>query len=451
MSIRSKGLVFALESETDETIDDSEIAEGIAEVDSDTLDRQQNEAQIDELEMAIEDAMDDVDTLERINDTIQQSVDVDKGLSPEAAEIAEIAVESICNRLGINNRKSFALESFKTNDRLLATRLALEETQSLIKRGWEAVKKAIAAMYRAVVEFINRLFDDAVRLKKTLDNVKAKLKTLPYKKEKENYEDAQVANAFALDSEMELDDVLEHLAKNKKYIEFSATYQAELEDVVNTISVDYDKALKGFDFDFEARFKALNNFIGKIYAGIGQDEIRSLKNKAGWPSDSFAIDLLGRKLLVFEVDKDPKKIHKFKVTKTENKNIPELKSTEVPVLDKEQMENIVKDIEMLLTIVAKLKGKINPKKLSDKFNKVIDLAVKIQKTGNKEQIAKIDEILKEQKTYINRLANSSGVVYTATFGNSMAACRLAMKYINNSMKHYGVSGEMSSGTDLVPA
>lgn len=91
----------------------------------------------------------------------------DAGIDSIAADIAQIAVESIYKRLGIKPQvaHSIAAENFGSNmTRQEATKVAMEGLASSIKRIWIAIKNAMRKMFLFLKEFMNRVFDANSRL-----------------------------------------------------------------------------------------------------------------------------------------------------------------------------------------------------------------------------------------------------------------------------------------------
>ena len=88
-----------------------------------------------EAEDIADQALDDADTIDRISDTLQARI---HGATPEEVEMAQIAVETICNRLGIARPKPVALENYK--DRVTrpdATALAVEGLKEIGDTIWK--------------------------------------------------------------------------------------------------------------------------------------------------------------------------------------------------------------------------------------------------------------------------------------------------------------------------
>ena len=158
MSIFAKGLVAAMEDETQEAdlaIDET----GAESAEADLVEATDISADVEAGAAEIDQASADADTLERIADTAE-AAEAEGGLDPVAAEIAEVAVESIYARLGVQRSSYPALESFggKTG-RKRATQLAIEDIKETVKKIWAAVVNAFQKIVDFVKNFFGKLFD----------------------------------------------------------------------------------------------------------------------------------------------------------------------------------------------------------------------------------------------------------------------------------------------------
>jgi uncharacterized membrane protein YdfJ with MMPL/SSD domain len=145
----AKGLVFAMEN--DEVSQVVGTDEGVAQAMAEATDAAQEVAtEAQEIAQAADDtvaAAADAETLEKVQDVVAQTVQSGQGMDETTAQVAQVVVESICNRLGIPHahRLMPATESFgSSNTRLAATKVALENGfTDTIKRIWEAIKKFV--------------------------------------------------------------------------------------------------------------------------------------------------------------------------------------------------------------------------------------------------------------------------------------------------------------------
>lgn len=173
MSIFSKGLVAAMEDETqaaelaiDQTGADSAEAD-IVEATDISADVEAGTAEIDQ-------ATADAETLTRIADTAE-AAEAEGGLDPVAAEVAEIAVESIYARLGVTRSSYPALESFSgRTGRKRATQLAIEDIKETVKKIWAAIVNAFQKIIDFVKNFFGKMFDANKKLKARINALNQK-------------------------------------------------------------------------------------------------------------------------------------------------------------------------------------------------------------------------------------------------------------------------------------
>lgn len=462
MSIRSKGLVFAMEEAeiTDVEGSESEIAEGMSEIDSAAVDRQQEETDIDDLEMAIEEAMDDADTLEDIGEVMEDSVESGEGLSPEAAEMAEIAVESICNRLGIRNANVLpAMESFgSSSSRVAATRIAMENVGARVKQIWESIKTAVINLFKQIGEFVYKYLGDVPRLQKLIKDVDKQVKEFKGGELKSQvFENQGIANAFSVKERLDVKEVDELFNTIKATIKGSVEYQKAIEERLTGLEALYAdvKSVSWMDFEKKAQAKAdfgkkvLNAYGKQGFVDAASGLLGKIPSALGFESDSGKLTvktarLLNKKILVVAADEDTNNTSPYvKVQVTDN---PEAVATAaaVPTLTKEQMASIVKAASEVASELAGFRGKSDPKKMSDKFVKLIDKAIKAAEEaegGDSEDTKQKKEYLMKQRREVTMLSQSSGVAYRRTVSDGIGVCRSALKYVTESMKQYNAKAE----------
>ena len=117
----------------------------------------------------IESATADADSLGAIAETMEATEETG-GLDPVAAQVAEVAVESICARLGVQRRRSYAMESFGDKSRRVgATRYAVEEIKDVLRRVWDAIIAAFGKVKEFLKNFFKALFDSNEKLAQRAD------------------------------------------------------------------------------------------------------------------------------------------------------------------------------------------------------------------------------------------------------------------------------------------
>lgn len=162
-----RGLVAAMES-ADETQVVDEIIPAADSAETSLLETAEAGAEVTGTLDDIESAQADSDSLGAIAETMEATEETG-GLDPVAAEVAEVAVESICNRLGVTRRK-YALESFSSKDkRVGATRYAVEEIKDVLKRIWDAIVAAFGKVKEFLKNFFKALIDSNEKLAQRAD------------------------------------------------------------------------------------------------------------------------------------------------------------------------------------------------------------------------------------------------------------------------------------------
>ena len=162
-----RGLVAAMESADDSTLVD-EVIPAADSAETSLLETAEAGAEVTGTLDDIESAQADGDSLGAIAETMEATEETG-GLDPVAAEVAEVAVESICNRLGVTRRK-YALESFSSKDkRVAATRYAVEEIKDVLKRIWDAIVAAFGKVKEFLKNFFKALFDSNEKLAQRAD------------------------------------------------------------------------------------------------------------------------------------------------------------------------------------------------------------------------------------------------------------------------------------------
>ena len=179
-----RGLVAAMES-ADETKGVDEIIPAADSAETSLLETAEAGAEVTGTLDDIESAQADGDSLGAIADTMEATEETG-GLDPVAAQVAEVAVESICNRLGVTRRK-YAMESFGSKDkRVAATRYAVEEIKDVLKRIWDAIVAAFGKVKEFLKNFFKALIDSNEKLAQRADalaNKATNVKGTPKEKE----------------------------------------------------------------------------------------------------------------------------------------------------------------------------------------------------------------------------------------------------------------------------
>lgn len=198
MSLRNRGLVLAMEDDTLVDPAPVEVAPELpVEVEQGAAEVAEQVAEVEDLNTAIEEAEADAETLGEIQETLAETVESGEGVDETTAEVAEIAVEAICARLGIRSQQKVipALESFGSKgSKLTATKVAVEGISDTLKKVWEAIKKAFVTVWQKIKDFFAKFFDNSEKVKKLAESLKEKAKAGEFKEGKVKFGGAAALN-----------------------------------------------------------------------------------------------------------------------------------------------------------------------------------------------------------------------------------------------------------------
>lgn len=165
-----------------------DVADGNTEINKDV-------AEIDNIEVAIEDALEAEDKIGNILDAAEDTMK-EGGMSDKEAKLVEISVESIMNNLGMGHRSDktgmyrtpvASLESFKGAGKGAATLYTIESLKEKAKTVGTTIVAALKAAFQTVVSFLVRLTKNRALLEKHLTNLQkfvASIKTDEKKKDR---------------------------------------------------------------------------------------------------------------------------------------------------------------------------------------------------------------------------------------------------------------------------
>jgi hypothetical protein len=184
---RNIGLVAAFEEEQALAEVEAVQVEGVIE-DGDNLethvgDMVEAEGSVDAELQNIDDGVQASDELEAHQDIMEGSLE-NGGMDETAAQVVEVAIESIRNRLGMSRKMTMpALESFGAkSNRVQATRLAMEELPKFLKTIWDAIKNAFKKVSDWIKSFWIKLTDGVKALGQRAEKLKAAVEALGKKK-----------------------------------------------------------------------------------------------------------------------------------------------------------------------------------------------------------------------------------------------------------------------------
>ncbi len=413
MSLRTKGLILAMEDDSEITPVAGELEESVAEVAESVSDISDSLDDIEEMNDAIDSAETDVATLDKIQEAMGESVEKGEGLDETAAEIAEIAIESICARLRIEKRVMPAMESFgSANSRIVATKIAMEGVKEIAERVWKAIKEAFQKVWDFIVEFYKKYATGLGRAKEANAALTKEVSSFGKTEvEKDKIENSSLATALYAGGKSDAGSVKLILGNHVKLTEAANNGLNVLSDVSKMLYAGPDK------IDLDKLGKTAEDFMS---SGI-----------------DFQDSLIGQTSIAAQATKATEGVRGFLVrVVSESKSVSQ---ESLPVLSKAEMTAIVGDVDDLLKATAKFVDNKNKLEATIKnFFKGIDLIIKslsdLAKDGeNNKDIEKTNSAVKES------VANArSAISALSSFvpASNLRAANEAMKYVKVSMKAY---------------
>lgn len=174
---------------------------------------------MDDMHEAVEDAVEETENLEQVVAPLEESVAEGEGVSPEAAQIAEVAVERFRRKFNMPKYRTLpSTESFGSKQsRLQATVAAVEGIWETIKNAWKKIVAFFKKIWEKAKEFCRKIFTAAgrlearaVALEKQISNAKG------LKEDKETWTSESICTAFGKDGKFEDKDVIVILDNTKK-------------------------------------------------------------------------------------------------------------------------------------------------------------------------------------------------------------------------------------------
>lgn len=427
---RFKGICFAIEDNTEEVPPTEVPAEELdlaPEVVEQVEEVQQDGEVAGEMVEAADSASEDLDTLEEIQDVLEDSVEAGEGVDQPAAAIAEIAVESLCRRLGMKKVTFLpAMESFGSkNSRVSATRIAVEGIVETVKAGWAKLVEWLKKTWATIVAFFKKLFDANLRLEKAAGEMLGKVKALAddAKPKAGEFESKGIASMLGKKSAVEaLEGLVALTGKSTEIFNDGVKMVKALEEHVQKMQVG-DKVAG------TAEVSSLVNeaFVSAMASLPGAEKLKSDGKKG------VVIQLAGYKM-GFESDPSGEGFNLNLVwEKVEKQDI------KVKVLSKDDMVKVVEQVQALSKATAEYKevyGKM------EQINKIsLDTVEKVLK--NLEKLTKAADASKEnqgalvksrkQLTKANSVLSSLGAKLPSA---NISAGKTGLEYVAQSLKQY---------------
>ena len=382
MSLR-KGLVFAMEEGLADEVSEEVVPASELEVERGDSEITENSNDIEEMVTATEEAVADAESLGEIQDVMQESVDEGEGLPEEAAEIAEVAVESICRRLGISNTKIIpAMESFGSkHSRLSATKIAIESIGDTLKKIWEAIKAAFIRVWDKIKAFFIGFTKNTQALSNHLDDLKKRVIQLEDSKTADkDLDNSSLAKAFSISKKANHATATTIIENSKKLLEANAnltkTVDAALSGLKNLMSTEIDRNkftayMNSAQTECDSNIRRILGSI--ITSGIGKAQKEDTKN-----ATSYAGPFEGCRVLRIQNQTKGTPPDVYKVFSIGIETSDKFEADKIDVLKKDQMLDLIHKAASLIDALNSFeKQRDMLSKASDASKKVADEALKV--------------------------------------------------------------------------
>lgn len=180
---RNRGLVAAMEEELALLEPEAEAVDpALLAVDGDNMETSVGEVveaggEVDGELDAIDTGLDATNELEAHTDIMEDSIETG-GMDETAAQVMEVAIESIRNRLKMKKKVVMpAMESFGAKgDRVAATKLAMEAAADVLKTVWAAIVNACKRMSGFIASIVDKITKGAEHTKERIEALKTSVK-----------------------------------------------------------------------------------------------------------------------------------------------------------------------------------------------------------------------------------------------------------------------------------
>lgn len=367
---------------------------------------------INDMATAAEEAVEDTNTLQEIQEAMADGVKDEEEPSQAAAEIAEVAIEAICLRLGIrsNNKIIPAIESFNSKTtHHAATRVAIENIGELLKKAWEKIVQFFITLKNKIVDFFKSIFSSVEEVKQLATKIKKIAATAKGKTAKSTEPitfGSDVANVF---------EIKEDFIDDRSIINAINICNDNTHAVLNAIEIVHSTAkncetlitgtMQEAVTATKSRIATINYRIKKIKTPNGE-AIATLDDKTG----KVTIDIVG------ESSKNKKSV-KYKV---------------IPAADIERICDHV--LEMIKRTEA---FKIRQSEIEKIYSSFIDLAKDIAKKNiTVDNEKEIKEVSSYVRNFLTSLNNSTSTLITIVPSYNVKTARAALTVASANLKRY---------------
>jgi hypothetical protein len=434
---------WALEEEG-EVEDTTEALAADPEVESDANELMEDDGNMTDMTDTIESTVEDAGTLDEIGDVMEESVESGEGLSQESAKIAGIAISAIAKRLGYpaNIDLMPSMEAFgATSSRVTATRIALEAEQSLATRAWDAIKRAVTALYNMVANFIAKILSSttlldayAVRLETAVKAIKAD------KPKKGDLESKAMALAFGgKNNTATFENAKSTAAVHKSLAENLEKFGSAAQSAVTKIDsiLAEIKGAKGETKleELKKSHEDLMDVFEKSVGGHVTSDNTSSRLKGTTKIQTVEGLVQGKKLRVIQNDSGTTVQLRVEVVKGET---PAGDQAHGDTLSQKQMLELISEARQLIAGNKALKASNGDvKKLQGKFEKAIDTAIKgLNKEKENESAKSEAAVMSTAKKTVSAMSSSVASVYFKIPSLNYTAAKALLAYVSASAAQY---------------
>ena len=423
--------LLALEGEMAEDQLPVENAEVVADQieaspEAELVEMQEIAQEMDDIEAARDEGMDTIETIGRVQEKLEESVDENGGIDPIAAEAIKICLEHMqCRMTGGTVMKTFALEGFKSKTtRIQATNMAMESFKETAKKVWDGIIATIQRAMKAVKDFFARFFDAA---KKQAYRAEQLAKAAEAKKEAKVEGKVKAQAILRLNNKaIEGADLKSALESNHKVVQEQALYGIDSSVTarfVKAAETVLKKAVEGGD---DAEFKELETALTELCGGL------KAKSEGKYVSDTLIGDMVINAELVLEKAKLTVSLgdaeSKKDMEAAEIDAAEPAKVAEIAKVVKAQMEDIVKAQDEIKTIEKAHGGFLSA------FKKGFQGAMNASKanasaaTANKNiglAITAVNSFISFSSTFVSRAKQYEASVASAALAYGASSLKLA--------------------------
>lgn len=425
MSSFKRGLVFAMEEDTtggEEAVMDT-VPETAAEVEADSSAIVEQVGEIDQIDTAVADAETDAGTIGEIQGALQESVDQGEGVTEATAEVAEIAVEAICARLGMKPGSGMpSLESFgNKSSRLTATKYAIESFGEKIKQIWQSILKALKFVWEKIKNFFLSFTKSRAKLKEHLQNLQKLVA-----KAQESAKPAAVTGSgllknIAVSGKVSANGVVDMLNSSEFVMKMSAEISTSAVKMAGKLATDNStENLAGALAEYSKNVQAMENTQANSYAP-------------------------GTKIVVKDITIFGKQFKTLGVERIEGAPVPK----EADALSKSEMSNVLekalKTVDALMTFE---KIEKDQEQVMKKCQQLVDEYIKISvKNGGQDDDGndKTETTsAKEMQKIVSTLNRTAASVCSQIPANAYRSVKAAGDYVSASLAAHGKGGAAKS-------